>query len=136
MTFGLLNSLSSSSTIFGPNIVRRTFFSKTSSRFSSLFVSINFSLTYSWSFRSLTLPDVPGQMTADVFAGHRSTYSRFGFFGVTRAPKYTNSLTTLKFLSLKATVCPASSYSSRINYVFCLLFVDFQPYFCCFFLQC
>jgi hypothetical protein len=57
MTFGLLNSLSSSkfylllhtiSTILGPYIVRITFLSKTSNRLFSLFVSTHVSLPYSF----------------------------------------------------------------------------------------
>jgi hypothetical protein len=62
--------------------------------------------------RTLNCSDVAGEMTADVFAGSRSTYLQFGFFavspkptsffGVIKAPKYTNSLTTPKFLSPKA----------------------------------
>jgi hypothetical protein len=43
------------------------------------------------------------------------------FFGVTRAPKYTNSLTTSKFLSPKTTVCPASTIFYFMYLIFCSL---------------
>jgi hypothetical protein len=92
------------------------------------------------SCRSLTLSDVPDERTADVFAGRRNTYFQFlrcvskptSFVGVTRAPKYTHFLTTSKFLSPKATVCPASRivlFPATIMYfvfcslIFCLTFV-------------
>jgi hypothetical protein len=84
--------------------------------------------------------DVPGEMTADVFAGRRSTYLQCGFFAVSpntrrvqcsRAQKYRYSLTTLKFLSPKPTLCPVAKII-----LFCLFFADLQSHFCCFCLQC
>jgi hypothetical protein len=39
------------------------------------------------SYRSSTLADVPGEITADVFAGRRSTYLQFGFFAVSPNPR-------------------------------------------------
>jgi hypothetical protein len=64
MTFGLMNSLSSSklylllyttSTIFGPNIVGRTFLSKRSNRFSFHFVSTHVSLPNSMTGQIMVL---------------------------------------------------------------------------------
>jgi hypothetical protein len=36
----------------------------------------------------LTFYDVPGEMTADVFAGRRSTYLQFGFIAVSPNPHH------------------------------------------------
>jgi hypothetical protein len=51
-------------------------------------------------------------------------------FGVTRDPKYTNSLTTSKVLSPKATLCPTSrivlSFPAAIIYLV-LLSLNFNP---------
>jgi hypothetical protein len=59
-------------TIFGPYIVRRTFLSKTSNRFSTLFFSTAFhcrtaGLSGSNSCRSLILSDVPGEMRTPIW---------------------------------------------------------------------
>jgi hypothetical protein len=106
MTFGLLNSLSRSklylllytpSTIFGPYIVRRTFLSKTSNRFSSLIVSNVPACTAGpggpRSCRSLTLKsNVPGEITADIFAGRRSIYLKSILIVKTSRPKHTKKM--------------------------------------------
>jgi hypothetical protein len=84
------------------------------------------------SCKSLTLSDMPGEMTAIFFAGHRSTHLQLYFFTV--SPKQRpasvsrelpNSFMTSKFLSPKVTDCLASSIvlfpALIIYFVFCLL---------------
>jgi hypothetical protein len=122
MTFGLLNFLSSAkyylllytpSTISGPCFVPRTFLSKTSNQFSSLSA-------------------VPGEMTEDIFVGRKGTYLQFGFFGI--SPNLRRSLVSQELPSTQANVENRPIFSR--NLVFCLLFVDIQPYFYCICLQC
>jgi hypothetical protein len=58
-----------------------------------------FTDVYSWTGRIKVLSDVPGEMTADVFADRRSTYLQFGFFAARRfsiARRTIASSTTLK----------------------------------------
>jgi hypothetical protein len=117
----------------------RTFLSETRNRFSSFFLS---TLTFhchtsglggSRSCRSLSLSDVPSyhrcfcRLQKHIFAVKilRCISKPTLFFAVIWAPKFTNSLTTSKFLSPKATVCPALRnvlFPAPIMYfVFCSL---------------
>jgi hypothetical protein len=90
MTFGLLNSLSSSKLhllLFLGHISYRNSSSQRRVIGSLLFLS-----AHTFHYRivgpggSLTFSDVPGEMTADVFAGRIITYLQFGFFDVSPNP--------------------------------------------------
>jgi hypothetical protein len=118
--FGLFNSPSSSKLLFLGDIpCGEPFSQKRAIGSLSLFGSTHVTLP-SRSWRSLTLSNVPGVITTDIFAGRRSTYLQFGY--VTRVLKYTNSLATSKFLSPKATVCPASKMVLFLAAIMCFVF--------------
>jgi hypothetical protein len=121
----------------------RTFLSETRNRFSSFFCQHSrFTVVPdgSRSCRSLSLSDVPSEMTMDVIAGYKSTYLHFKFFAVSPNPRRSSVLQVHKFVDdLKTLVAKIHSSScvekrpiSSRNHVFCLLIVDLQPFFCCF----
>jgi hypothetical protein len=133
MTFELLNFLSSSilflilftpSTIFGSYIVRRTFRSKTSNRFTSFFVSNYASLPYSrtgWRWPQMFLQAAK----APIYSLDSSLYI------VLRCHK---NLQVHKFVDdFKTSVANSDSLSSvenrpicSCNHIFCILFVDLR----------
>jgi hypothetical protein len=95
------------------------------------------------SCRSLTLFDIPCEMTTDGFVGHRSTYLQLGFFPLFPNPRRFRchkSSQVHKFVD-DFEICVTKSHSSSgidnrpnfsHNHVFCLLLFDLHPYFCCF----
>jgi hypothetical protein len=96
--------------------------------------------------RSFSLSAVPGEMTADVFAGHRSIYLQFEFIAVSKnvilwchkssqVHKFIDNLEIPVAKSHSSSGVEIRPISSRYH-VFCLLFVDLHPYFCWFCLQC
>jgi hypothetical protein len=125
------------STIFGQCILRRTFLSKTSNRFSSCHTT---GPGVSSSCRSVTLSDVLGEMTADVFAGRRLDSSLYlqthVVFRCHRSSKVHKFVYDFEILTAKSHTLsgvanrPISLYFiSNRNHVLCLLFVGIQPNF-------